>query len=683
MPRKPRASSSSGRAWSLRSGRSLGGFRTHAPSAVLLLVCAAVSIAGFLVLRSRASDRQRAAFNADAAPVVANLRSAFVLPLEVLSATTALFESSQEVTRAEFARFVKPALERYPGIRALEWIPVVPFAEREKYELAARADGLGSFGFRELTAAGSFAPAGQRSEYLPIFFMEPGHPLVLGFDCGSEPIRHASAERARTRGAAAASERIRMLDDPPSLYSIAVFEPVFEPARPRSRETVRGLTVEVFRVRSLAERALSGALSRGIQVALYDLDAAPDKRLLFESDARPAAERSQTFRLANELRFADRNWSIVLTGAPDSSHPARSAAWFVLIGGLVLSGLSAFGLSAVRTIQRLRKQVRTAQQLGQYTLLERLGQGGMGVVYKAKHALLRRPTAIKLLAGQDHDARQLARFEREVQLTSELTHPNTIAIFDYGRTPEGTFYYAMEYVDGLTFEQLVQNSGALPAARVCHLLEQAAGALAEAHDIGLIHRDIKPANLMLCCRGGVPDVVKVMDFGLVKATRVALQTEDERSLTLSGTTDVLGTPSYLAPEAIMRPGEIDARADLYALGAVAYFLLVGSPLFTGNTFVEICGHHLYSAPPRPSERAEYEVPPALEKLVLRCLEKDPEKRFASARVLRQELIALCKAHAWSEDDAVVWWRTRGDSMVHSVHADTALAHARTTPEGAA
>src|SRR6185436_15732223 len=246
-----------------------------------------------------------------------------------------------------------------------------------------------------------------------------------------------------------------------------------------------------------------------------------------------------------------------------------------------------------------------------------------------------------------HDPLQLARFEREVQLTSELSHPNTIAIYDYGRTPAGVFYYAMEYIEGLTLEQLVERHGPLPAARVVHLLRQVAGALTEAHAAGLIHRDIKPANLMLCKKGGVPDFVKVMDFGLVKNIGPH-STADARPLTLSASTAFLGTPSYLAPEAIATPAELDGRADLYALGAVAYFLLTGAPVFSGQSIMEVCGHHLYTPPRPPSELAPGGVPAALEALILRCLAKSANERYSSAEALRVALSELRDIGSWSE-----------------------------------
>jgi serine/threonine-protein kinase len=664
--------------------------RIHGPSLLLFLSCAALSAGVFVLLETRERDRARAAFNAEAAPIVANLRSAFELPLEILEATATLFEASHEVTRAEFARFVKPALERHQGIRALEWIPIVPGEQRERYEAAARADGLLGFQFRQRNPEGEMVAAAARGEYLPIYYMEPGHPLVLGFDCASEPLRHSWAERARARGTAVASQRIQLIDDPPSSYSVVVFQPVFEASRARSPANVRGFTCEVFRVRAVAEHAIEQSLGRGLEVALLDPEAPEDRRVLFESSpglatrtatATATATAATGLSLEAPLRYADRSWRILLSAGPEYRRGLGGAPWPVLIVGLGSGALAAFGLSAMRLIRRLRHQVRAAQQLGQYTLLEKLGEGGAGVVYKARHAMLRRPTAIKLLSGQAHpgvDAQRLARFEREVQLTSELSHPNTIAIYDYGRTAEGVLYYAMEYIDGITLEQLVERDGPLAPARVVHLLRQACEAIAEAHGVGLIHRDIKPANLMICERGGISDFIKVMDFGLVKNIGTSQGRATPEDITQSTATTVLGTPLYLAPEAIARSGEIDGRADLYALGAVAYFLLVGEPVFTGQTVVEVFGRHLHAAPVPPSERAQRDIPASLERIVLRCLEKDPQRRFPGAAALLAELEALTDAGSWSQQNARAWWRARGDALVRALRAEQA---ARADPAG--
>jgi serine/threonine-protein kinase len=318
---------------------------------------------------------------------------------------------------------------------------------------------------------------------------------------------------------------------------------------------------------------------------------------------------------------------------------------------------------AARVIHGLKQRVRDANEIGQYTLEERIGEGGMGVVYLARHALLRRPTAIKLLPPDRAGEHAVRRFEQEVQLTSALTHPNTIAIFDFGRTPEGVFYYAMEYLDGITLEDLVTHAGRQPPARVIQLLKQVCGALREAHDLGLVHRDIKPANLMLCVRGGMPDQIKVLDFGLVK--------EHARAAApgLSMTGAIIGTPAYLAPESIMDPSRADARSDLYAVGAVGYCLLVGEPVFVSQSVVEVCAHHLHSEPIPPSERVHEQLPPALDALILSCLAKDPAHRPASAGELIQRLAKLGDIGAWSQRDAETWWREQAPRVRQAARAN--------------
>ncbi len=307
-----------------------------------------------------------------------------------------------------------------------------------------------------------------------------------------------------------------------------------------------------------------------------------------------------------------------------------------------------------RVVHRLETRAREVMQLGQYRLEEKIGEGGMGLVYRARHALLQRPTAIKLLPPDRVGDAAVARFEREVQHTSRLTHPNTVAIYDFGRTPDGVFYYAMEYLEGIDLEELVELDGPQPEARVIHVLAQAADALAEAHEAGLVHRDIKPANILLCRRGGVADTVKVLDFGLVKD----VATPNDFSLTATAT--ITGTPLYLAPEALADPDTIDARADLYALGAVAYWLLTGEQVFGGKTLVEVCSHHLHTRPMPPSKRGGVAVSAELEALVLACLEKAPDDRPASAAALRTALLACSSAGAWTRTEATAWWSQRGE-----------------------
>jgi serine/threonine-protein kinase len=301
-----------------------------------------------------------------------------------------------------------------------------------------------------------------------------------------------------------------------------------------------------------------------------------------------------------------------------------------------------------RVIYGLRLAVREARRLGQYVIEQKIGEGGMGEVYRARHGMMRRPTALKLLrAGQARET-DLVRFEREVQLTARLTHPNTITIFDYGRTDDGVFYYAMELLDGANLERIVEVSGPQPEGRVVRILMLACAALAEAHTIGLIHRDIKPANIMLCTQGGEHDVVKLLDFGLVKELAV----DGDASVTVQST--LIGTPQYMAPESIRDPASIDARTDIYSLGAVAYYLLSGSALFDGKTIVEVCSQHLHEEPDAFEKRGR-RVSTELEAIVRACLEKKPENRPESATELRRRLVTT-GIEPWDDDKAREWWR---------------------------
>jgi serine/threonine-protein kinase len=294
----------------------------------------------------------------------------------------------------------------------------------------------------------------------------------------------------------------------------------------------------------------------------------------------------------------------------------------------------------------LRAEVREARKLGQYVIERKIGEGGMGEVYRARHGMMRRPSALKLLRHGDGENSRL-RFEREVQLTARLTHPNTITLFDYGRTDDGVFYYAMELLDGATLQRIVEVSGPQAEGRVARILSMACGALAEAHGIGLIHRDIKPANIMLCTQGGERDVVKLLDFGLVKELAV----EGDPGLSLAST--LIGTPLYMAPESILAPDSVDARTDIYALGAVAYFLLAGSEPFAGRSILEVCSHHLHRAP-EPLAARGVKVSPELEAVVLSCLEKKPEQRPQSALELRRRIEA-CAIEPWGAERANEWW----------------------------
>jgi serine/threonine-protein kinase len=337
---------------------------------------------------------------------------------------------------------------------------------------------------------------------------------------------------------------------------------------------------------------------------------------------------------------------------PPGLPPAPAYVVWVSLFAMLIVLLSS-KISSV--IYGLRQTIKEARRLGPYTLESKIGEGGMGAVYRARHALLRRPTAIKILPPERAGEMDMTRFEREVQMTSQLTSPHVVSVYDYGRSPDGLFYYAMEYLDGIDLAELVDRDGPMPAGRVVHVLRQVCEALGEAHRAGLIHRDVKPANILLCERGGRHDVVKVVDFGLVK--------DIAKTGGPGVTTDnlVLGTPHYIAPEALRFPDRIDARSDLYALGATAYFLLTGKPVFEGG-LPEIFAHHLDTAPTPPSARLGRPVARSLETLVMAALAKDPGGRPESCEAFDAALAECRDVPPWTEDDAAAWWRSRGSRI---------------------
>ena len=336
----------------------------------------------------------------------------------------------------------------------------------------------------------------------------------------------------------------------------------------------------------------------------------------------------------------------------DTSTLARSQSIQIGFAWALTTLLAAW---ATRVIYGLRKDVRAAKKLGQYLMEEKLGEGGMGTVYRAQHGLLKRPTAIKLLSPELSAPEDLDRFRREVQMTAKLKHPNTVTIYDYGRTEDGRFYYAMELLDGVTLVDIVRTEGPLPESRVIHILVQCAMALHEAHSIGLVHRDIKPNNIMLTQQGGAHDVTKVLDFGLVK------NVDSNVDATKTWTEAIIGTPRFMSPEQILDPPAVDARSDLYSLGAVGYFLLSGCFVFEGTNAIEICAQHISTAPTPPSSRAERALNPDFERIIMQCLEKKPGERPASCAEMAERLQAL-PIEPWSQQQAAEWWDTIGEEI---------------------
>lgn len=292
-------------------------------------------------------------------------------------------------------------------------------------------------------------------------------------------------------------------------------------------------------------------------------------------------------------------------------------------------------------------ETRRDQVVGNYKLVEKLGEGSMGAVFKARHSMLKRPAAVKLMHRERLSPQTIKRFEQEVQLTCQLCHPNTISIYDYGMTADGTFYYVMEYIDGITLKDLVMTYGALPEGRVISLLLQVCGSLAEAHGHGIIHRDIKPENIILSDRVNRPDTATLLDFGLVQ--------HENSSSDLAQPQGITGTPMYMAPEVIDTPDAVDVRCDLYAVGAVGYYLVTGQTVFTGNSVVDVCLQQLASAPVRPSKRAGREIDADLEELLLSCLAKNRDERPETANELIARLENCRAFNTWKTDDAQQWW----------------------------
>jgi serine/threonine-protein kinase len=347
-----------------------------------------------------------------------------------------------------------------------------------------------------------------------------------------------------------------------------------------------------------------------------------------------------------------------------SMHPEVDANWFVMLW-LILPGYVCAALAVIpaNVIRNLGRQVRKARELGSYQLEDLLGKGGMGEVYRAKHRLLARPAAVKLispaaLSGGSIDENRVVieRFRREAEAAATLRSPHTIELYDYGVAEDGTFYYVMELLDGIDFHELVHRYGPLPAERVVHLLSQACDSLGEAHLAGLVHRDVKPSNLFICRMGLRVDYVKVLDFGLVKSD--PSHAENQVNITTAGS--VSGTPAFMAPESVSGIGAVGPGADVYALGCVGYWLLTGQNVFKAPNPTMMMLQHVQASPVPPSLKAPHPVPHDLETLIMKCLSKDPQDRPADAAELASLLSAIRVTMPWTDARAQEWWRAAFD-----------------------
>ena len=387
-----------------------------------------------------------------------------------------------------------------------------------------------------------------------------------------------------------------------------------------------------------------------VAIALYPvLIAAPLRQVMLGSFLAAAA---------NSLAFA-----LVIVGG---GHPVSAGvALSLLLPPYIAAGLA---LVPAHAITRLGRQVSQARRLGSYRLVERLGQGGMGEVWRAEHRLLARPAAIKLikaerLGGQAPEARirLIERFEREAQATAALESPHTVELYDFGVSNDGAFYYVMELLRGIDLEALVTCFGPQPPERVAHILMQTCDSLADAHHGGLVHRDVKPANIFLTRRARAVDFVKVVDFGLVKIVRPQAQ-----HLNLSTVGEVLGTPAYMAPEEGAGAGQVEPRSDLYSLGCVAYWLLTGRPPFDDTGYLKLALAHATSEPVAPSRVSGRPIPPGLEALVMACLAKEPCERPAGAEALAEAIERGGFAATWTQPRAEAWWRAHLPDLADSV-----------------
>ncbi|HEY1252546.1 MAG TPA: CHASE domain-containing protein [Thermoanaerobaculia bacterium] len=654
-----------------------------------LLICSiflALSLGLGAYVYARAHAAARLEFARQAQVLQAAITKSLDDPLEDLSALQSFLQAYGSVSRKQFHLSTEPLLGKHKHVYAFEWLPVVREGERGTLEAEAKSAGLSTYRFWESGPDGTPRAAGRRGLYVPIHYMEPPNSLALGLDISASSDRWETAVKARDSGVAAASAPFRLIEDAgrqDASAAVAVYSPVYVERDPGSeaarRASLFGFVSAIFRVGPLVSRAVSSSAENardvsGLGYSLRDVEEPGSPTLAERPPNAGGVPRRPGFELAAmPVLFGDRHWNLDVFALPGAFPTPRRPAILATLAGVLFSVLGLVIHTSLRTIIRLRRQM---DRVGPYRLVARLGQGAMGVVWEARHALLRRPTAIKLLAPGTGGDRALARFEREVQLTATLTHPSTIAIYDYGHTGEGVFYYAMELLQGINLLQLVTFDGPTTPGRVVHLMRQACGALAEAHAAGLIHRDIKPANLMVCVYGGIPDFLKVLDFGLVKdlgaapiADHSAVSPENPNDAALSQDGSLLGTPLYMAPEGMTDPGKIDVRADIFALGAVGYFLLTGASPFPGRTAIEVFQRER-QGPPRPlAQAAKHPVPPALEAAILACLSLKKEDRPATAEALDDILEKCCVQPAWTRESARAWWRERGPAALEAARAE--------------
>lgn len=619
----------------------------------LVWLALALGLACTLAWAAESERRGRQAAQRDfenhSSALAAHVEQSFRAPLEALYGIHALGTALPDVDQRRFELFAGKLLERYPSLAALELFDVVAGADRPDFERRLSAQLGRPFSFQEPSSnePGKMVRSPERERHIVLTRLLPYQAQLHGLDITFDALRRTQAQQAARAGTPLVTGKFRLVEDPPEVFSVAVYDPLYvdnvvpQAADERERR-LRGFAIALYRLEPLMSSALDGTSFGRTAVALIDADPAlsGEAALLYGS---VPTQRAQDFAFRKELHFGGRAWALLTSRV--GPLPLASAAPGLIVGGagsVLVALLAALWVS----LRKSRQRFQALEALGPYTLLREVGSGGMGRVFEARHRLLRRRAAIKVIAQDSASEEQLRRFDLEAQTTSALCHPNTVVVFDYGRTRAGDFYYAMEYVNGIDLERLVSSYGPQPAARVRHLLVQVCGALAEAHGLGLVHRDVKPGNLMVGVNGGIFDFMKVLDFGLVRVTRGA---EAGRS----GAGVLLGTPRYMAPEAFAS-SHSGPRSDLYALGCVAYFLLAGQEPFVAKTDAGVASLHLTQPPASLKGRGLGDVSPAFERVIMRCLAKSADDRYATAAQLMRALSEL-DLPAWTQADAAIFW----------------------------
>ena len=511
------------------------------------------------------------------------------------------------------------------------------------------------------------------------------HVTLLARDAGS-------SSRGGTPGLPSdllseSASRLRILA---LLYAAIFFLAGILPALILPQDRARFLSSAILWLPAIAGIGVALMVAGAIHFGRVTPPAAMNLGLVFEvvsSYAIAAAEFADPMQLEMHRGFLGLSWVavwVVLFTVAVPTTPRRAlltalasvSSIPVVIGIVLASGTTTFSINPLqfffglvfpyllvvsmayvgaRVVYQLGTEVKRARELGSYQLEEKLGEGGMGEVWRARHRMLARPAAIKLirpaLAG-GVSASAVRRFEREAQVIARLRSPHTVNLFDFGVSSDGAFYYAMELLDGLDADRLVTRFGPVPPERAIHVLRQVCHSLSEAQSHGLVHRDIKPANIFLCRYGEELDFAKVLDFGIVRAARDVADT----GVAETGGHGIEGTPAFMAPEQALGQA-VDGRADIYAVGCLAFWLLTGKHVFSAESPTAMLMQHLQTPPAPPSEKTTAPVPKALDDLVLACLAKDPEKRPQSARELSLRLGEIQGAHAWTHERARQWWQT--------------------------